>query len=93
MTAIVNTPTVQKQFSIESDIPYIDLCACSCANLNLDPLVEELGYRISGSEGPKTLPSALSSEDDLLQAMACISNLISCREWQGYTPGFTPDNL
>ena len=76
MTAIVNTPTVQKQFSIESDIPYIDLHARSCANLDLDPLVAELGYRISGSEGPKTLPSALSSEDNLLQAMARISNLI-----------------
>jgi hypothetical protein len=56
MTAIVNTPTIQKQFLIESDIPYTDLHACSCANLDLDPLVVELGHRISGSEGPKTLP-------------------------------------
>jgi hypothetical protein len=77
MTATINTPTVQKQFSIDSDIPYIDLHSRACANLELDPLVAELGYRISGAEGPRTLPSSFNGEDDHLRAMERISKLIS----------------
>ena len=66
MVAIMNTATVQKQFSFESDIPYNDLRSRSCANLDLDSSTAELGYKISGLDGPKTLPSALFSDDDFL---------------------------
>lgn len=65
----MNTPTVQKQFTIESDILYIDLRFHACANLDLDPSNAELGYRISGAEGPKTLPSSFDREDDHLKAV------------------------
>lgn len=77
MVAVMNTSTVQKQFTIETDIPYIDLRSRACANLELDPLVAELGYRVTGAEGPKTLPSSFSSDADHLQAMKRISGLIS----------------
>ena len=73
----MSTVTVQKQFSFESDIPYNDLRSRSCANLDLDPSTAELAYKISGLDGPKTLPSALSSDDDFLHAMSCICGLIS----------------
>jgi hypothetical protein len=75
MVATMNTLTVQKQFSIESDIPYADLHSHACANLELEPAAAELGYWVSGVEGPKFLPSALSSEDDFLHAMTRICTL------------------
>jgi hypothetical protein len=77
MVAVTNTATVQKQFSIESDIPYIDLRSRSCANLDLDSVTAELGYKITGADGPKTLPSAFASENDFLLAMTRICGLIS----------------
>jgi hypothetical protein len=77
MAATMNTPTVQKQFTIESDILYVDLHSRACANLDLDPSNAELGYRVSGAEGPKTLPSSFDSEDDHLKAMDRICKLIS----------------
>ena len=67
---------VQKQFSIESDIPYIDLQSCSCANLDLDSATAELGYKITGFDGPKSLPSAFSSETDFALVIECICLLI-----------------
>ena len=70
MAAIMNTPTVQKQFYIETDIPYIDLRSRACANLDVDPATAELGYRITGFDRPKALPSALANEHDF--TMLCI---------------------
>ncbi|KAI0281282.1 hypothetical protein BGY98DRAFT_1095023 [Russula aff. rugulosa BPL654] len=69
MVATMNTPTVQKQFTIESDILYIDPRSRACANLDLDPSNAELGYRISSAEGPKTVPSSFDREDDHSKAM------------------------
>lgn len=69
---------VQNQFSFESDIPYNDLRSCACANLDSDLSTAKLGYRISGLDGPKMLPSAFSSDNDFLQAMTHICSLISC---------------
>lgn len=77
MVAKMNTPTVQKQFTIESDILYIDLRSRACANLDLDPSNAELGYRISGAEGPKALPSSFDNEDDHVKAMDRICKIIS----------------
>jgi hypothetical protein len=77
MVAIMSTATVQKQFSFESDIPYNDLLSCSCANLDLDPSTAKLEYRISGLDGPKTLSSALSGDDDFQIAMTRVCALIS----------------
>jgi hypothetical protein len=77
MVATMNTPTVQKQFTIESNIPYVDLRSRACANLDLDPSNAELGYRVSGAEGPKTLPSSFDSEDDHSKAMDRICKFIS----------------
>ena len=73
----MNTPTVQKQFTIESDIPYFDLRSRACANLDLDPSNAELGYRVSGSDRPKALPSSFDSEADHSMAMDRICKLIS----------------
>jgi hypothetical protein len=61
MVATMNTPTVQKQFTIESNIPYVNLRSRACANLDLDPSNAELGYHVSGAEGPNTLPSSFDS--------------------------------
>ena len=80
MVAVTNTATVQKQFSIESDIPYIDLRSRSCANLDLDSVTAELGYKITGADGPKTLPSLFASEHDFLLAMTHICGVISCTQ-------------
>ena len=77
MIAATNTATVQKQFSIESDIPYIDLWSCACANLDLDSVTAELGYKITGADGPKTLPSAFASKNDFSLVMTWICGLIS----------------
>lgn len=80
----MNTPTVQKQFTIESDILYVDLRSRACANLEVDPSVADLGYRISGAEGPKKLPSSFNSEGDHLKAMEHISKLVSCSRSKEY---------
>ena len=73
----MNTPTVQKQFSFESDIPYEDIRSRACANLDLDPANAELGYKITGLDRRKVLPASLSSRDDFLGAMDRICGLIS----------------
>jgi hypothetical protein len=78
MVATMNTPTVQKQFTMESDIPYVNLHSRACANLDLYPLDAELGYHVSGVKGPKTLPSSFDNNDDHLKAMDYICKLISC---------------
>lgn len=77
MVAIMNTDIVQKQFSFESDIPYIDLRSRACANLDLDPADAELGYKITGLSGLKASPSALACEEDFANAMARIGGMIS----------------
>ena len=77
MVALTNTTTIQKQFSIESDIPYIDSRSRSCANLDLDSATAELGYKITGADGPKTLPSVFASKNDFLLVMTRICGLIS----------------
>jgi hypothetical protein len=84
MIAVTNTATVQKQFSIESDIPYIDLWSHSCVNLDLDSATAELGYKITGANGPKTLPSSFASKHDFLLAMTRICGLISCAHMKEY---------
>jgi hypothetical protein len=84
MVAIMNTPTVQKQFTFESDIPYIDLCSHACANLELDPLVAKLGFCVSGVEGPRTKPSSFDNEADHLKAMVHISKVVLCSRSKEY---------
>ena len=76
MSAHMSASKVQKQFSFESDIEYIDFRSRSCANLELKEDTAELGYRIAAHEGPRTLPSSLASENDFRRAMERISALI-----------------
>lgn len=77
MVATICTPTVQKMFTIESDIPYLDLRSRACANLDLDPATANLGYKISGHDGPRVRPSELSKEEDFIGAMSRICGLLS----------------
>jgi hypothetical protein len=77
MVASMSTSTIQKMFTIESDIPYLDFRSRVCASLDLEPATAELGYKISGLDGLKVLPSALSSGDDFTHAMTRICDLIS----------------
>ena len=84
MVAKMKNMTVQKQFSIESDIPYIDFQSRSCANLDLDPTTTKLGYKIMGIDGPRALPSFLGSENDFSLAMTCICALISRAQSKEY---------
>lgn len=85
MVAVTNTTTVQKQFLIESDIPYIDLRSRSCANLDLDSVTAELGYKITGADSPKTQPSPFASKNDFLLAMTHICGLISHAHTKEYS--------
>ena len=76
MTAHMSAAKVQKQFSFELDIEYIDFRSRSCANLEMKEATAELGYRIAGHEGPRTLPTSLMSQEDFGRAMERISALI-----------------
>ena len=76
MLAIMNTPIVQKQFTIESDIPYLDLRSRACTNLDLDPSNAELGYHVTGRDGPRLYLHYLTARM-IIQRMGCICKLIS----------------
>jgi hypothetical protein len=76
MIAYMSASKVQKQFTFESNIDYIDFRSRACANLDIQEDTAELGYRISGLEGPRTLPTTLASQDDFARAMECISVVI-----------------
>lgn len=76
MTAHLATPKVEKQFTFESDIDYVDFRSRACANLDIDEPGAELGYRISGLEGGRILPKALDSAEHFVNAMSRICGMI-----------------
>ena len=84
MTAYISATKVQKQFTFESDIDYIDFRSRACANLDIQENTAELGYCISGLEGPRTLPTALASKDDFARAMERISIVVQRARTKDY---------
>jgi len=76
MVAHLSNGKVQKEFSFETDIDYIDFRSRACANLNIKEDTTELGYRVWGQDGPRTLPTSLASADNFKNAMQRISVLI-----------------
>ncbi|PPR00339.1 hypothetical protein CVT24_004360 [Panaeolus cyanescens] len=77
MTAHLVCQKLSKQFTFESNIDYNDFRSRACANLDVSPDTAQLGYRIRGSEGPKTIPASLNSATDFSQAMERICGFIS----------------
>ena len=77
IAASMSTKTIRKEFSFETDILWDDFYSRWCANLDLDPKTAELGYQISGQEGPRTLPSAISSAEEFIIVMTHITDVVS----------------
>ena len=84
IVALMATKNMRKEFLMETDIDWVDFQSWACANLDIPVVGSELGYWISGLEGPRTLPSVLSTVENFGIAMNRIIDLISRAKSKAY---------